>query len=199
MGKKYLKKDAVKRVFRSTNYKKQIRPSKKLPDPEFEESDRFLKSEVIFTDRAYKFYKNKTKHTKRFTQRRVFFLIRECLKVLRTRILNNESGVFIEDFGYFCIMRHPERKIRNFYIDGQVFKGKYLHTMGCMYSPIFLPIRKDLSMQQWTMDKAFDEDIIRVLKYRLRRRGKKYRMSFRFLHNLYSRENYKIDSPIRKE
>lgn len=198
MAKKYLKRDAQKRVFRSTNYKKQIPPTKKLPDPTYELSERFLKSELIFSPRAHKFYRQKTKYKKRIAKQKLFFLMRECLKEIKKRMLENESGVFIEDFGYFCMMRHPERKIRNFYIDGKVYKGKYLPTMGCMFSPVFMPIRKDLAMQQWTMDKAFDQKLINSLKYRLRIKRKKYRMSFMLLNNLYGRENSKIDPPILK-
>jgi len=198
MAKKYLKRDAVKRVFRSTNYKKQTAPTKRLPEPIYEVSERFLKSEIIFSPRAHKFYKQKTKYKKCIAKQRLFFLMRECLKEIKKRMLENESGVFIEDFGYFCMMRHPERKIRNFYIDGNVYKGKYLSTMGCMFSPVFMPIRKDYSMQQWTMDKAFDQKLINSLKYKLRKKNKKYRMSFTILNNLYGRETSKIDPPIER-
>jgi len=198
MAKKYLKRDAVKRVFRCTNHKKQIPPTKQLPEPLYEESTKFLKSELIFSPRAHKFYRQKTKYKKRIAKQKLFFLMRECLKEIKKRMLENEAGVFIEGFGYFCMMRHPERKIRNFYIDGYLVKGKYLQTMGCMYSPVFMPIRKDSSMQQWTMDKAFDQRLINSLKYRLRKKSKKYRMSFMLLNNLYGRENSKIDPPILK-
>lgn len=198
MAKRYLKKDAVRRVFRCTNHKKLIAPTKRLPEPLYEKTERFLKSELIFSPRAHKFYKQKTKYKKPFPKQKLFFLMRECLKEIKKRMLENESGVFIENFGYFCIMRHPERKIRNFYIDGYVCKGKYLPTMGCMFSPVFIPIRKDSSMQQWIMDKAFDRKVISNLKYKLRTKGKKYRISFTILNNLYGRENAKIEIPIEK-
>lgn len=198
MAKKYLKRNAVKRVFRFTNHKKQIAPTKRLPEPLYEVSERFLKSELIFSPRAHKFYRQKTKYKKRIAKQKLFFLMRECLKEIKKRMLENESGVFIENFGYFCMMRHPERKIRKFHINGYTYKGKYLPTMGCMYSPVFMPIRKDSSLHQWTMDKAFNQKLINSLKYRLRQKGKKYRMSFTILNNLYGRENYKIDPPIEK-
>lgn len=199
MGKKYLKKDATKRVFRCTNHKKQTPPTRVLPPPLYELTDKFLKSELLFSPRAHKFYRQKTKYKKKIPKQKLFFLMRECLKVVKERLLENESGVFIDNFGYFCIMRHPERKIRNFYFGGYKFKGKYIPTSGCIYSPVFLPIRKDSSMHQWTMDKAFDKRVISSLKYRLVKKGKKYRMSLIVLNNLYGRENSKIELPIKKQ
>jgi len=198
MGKKYSKKDAIRRVFRCTGYKNQIPPTRKLPEPSYEETDKFLKSELIFSPRAHKFYRQKTKYKRKIAKQKLFFLMRECLKVIKERLLENESGVFIDNFGYFCIMRHPERKIRSFFIKNFFVKGKYLQTSGCIYSPVFIPIRKDSSMHQWTMDKAFDKKVNTGLRYRLRKKGKKYRMSLIVLNNLYGRENSKIELPIKK-
>lgn len=198
MAKKYLKSEAKKRIFRFTGAKKIIPPTKRLPDPLYEESNDFLKSEIIFSPRAHKYYKQKSKYKRVIAKQKLFFLMRESLKVIKERLLENEAGVFIDNFGYFCMMRHPERKIRKFNINGNVFKGKYVNTMGCMYSPVFLPIRKDSLMNQWTMDKAFNRKLIQSLKYRIRKKGVRYKMYLTLMNNIYGRENSKIELPIIK-
>lgn len=108
-------------------------------------------------------------------------------------MLNNERGVFIENFGYFAIIRSPinTRSIKT------PFPKKDIRTAGERYRPIFLPIRKASDLNQYTMDKAFCQSVYSGIETRLEK-NKEWKFTYTLLHNLYGRENYKINPPIEK-
>jgi hypothetical protein len=108
-------------------------------------------------------------------------------------MLNNERGVFIENFGYFGIIKSPiNTRTRKTPIS-----PKGLQATGDRYKPIFLSVRKGGGLNYFTLDKGFHPSLYTGIAYRLKQ-GKDYKFSYTLLHNLYGRENNKINPPIEK-
>ena len=138
---------------------------------ELEESKDFVNIEDTFSYRMYDAYKRKSKDPMLLTEYRK--LIDTFFVKVRKHLLDNEAGVFIKDFGYFCIIRNPKPQRRN-------FKFSMKHR----FEPTFIPIRKDTLMQTWTMDNTFLNFIHYVLRMKMLK-GKKYKMAYTMLNNLY--------------
>jgi len=175
------KEDTVKRVFRFTPSNKGLpirqQNKKRKIEPVFIETDKYVNLETLLSQRVYLYYKSKVK--KPIYKRDFYALIKRYFKQLADHLLENEAGVFIKNFGYFCIIRHPKKRV----------VGKYMsiHTTGHTYFVTFIPIRKDTALQQWTMDRTFSKGFVtRKMSTKLRR-GKKYKTAYIVLQNLYGR------------
>lgn len=138
---------------------------------EFRVSEEFVNIEDTFSYRMYDAYKRKSKNPMVLTEYRK--LINKFFIAVRKHLLNNEAGVFIKDFGYFCIIRNPKPQRKN-------FKFSMKHK----FEPTFIPIRKDNLMQTWTLDHTFLHFIHFVLRMKMLK-GKKYKMAYTMLNNLY--------------
>jgi len=172
----------VKRVFRHTRIAgalsiRQKAYLKKIA-PKFIETDKYVNLEDPLSVRGYEYYKNRTENPMNRKKWQAF--MKKFLKRMSNSITENEAGVFIKKFGYFCIFKHPRKKVN---------KGGYknIHTMGHLYLPTFIPIRKDALMQQWTMDRAFHKGMVNMKMGNQLRAGKKYKTAFTVLQNLYGR------------
>jgi hypothetical protein len=189
---RYPKEDRVKRVFRHTKIKgalsiRQKNYLKKI-QPKFVETDKYVNLENPISVRGYEFYKRKTENP--ITREAWTKFMRMFLRKMSNHIVDNEAGVFIKKFGYFCIFKHPKKKVN---------KGGYknIHTMGHLYLPTFIPIRKDVLMQQWTMDRTFHKGMINMKMGSRLRAGKKYKTAFTVLQNLYgTTQVYAIEKQI---
>jgi hypothetical protein len=179
---RYPVENRVKRVFRHTRIEgaltiRQKRYLNKIK-PVFLETDKYVNLENPISVRGYEYYKTRTENP--MNRQAWTKFMRQFLKRMSNSITENEAGVFIKKFGYFCIFKHPRKKVN---------KGGYknIHTMGHLYLPTFIPIRKDTLMQQWTMDRAFHKGMVNMkMGYQLRA-GKKYKTAFTVLQNLYGR------------
>lgn len=189
---RYPKEKRVKRIFkraktasplsiRQKNYLKKI-------EPKFIETDKYVNLENPLSVRGYEFYKRNTENPinrKAWTK-----FMRMFLRKMSNHIVDNDAGVFIKKFGYFCIFKHPKKKVN---------KGGYknIHTMGHLYLPTFIPIRKDALMQQWTMDRTFHKGMINMKMGNRLRAGKRYKTAFTVLQNLYgTTQVYAIEKQI---
>lgn len=196
MGKKnYAGTKPEKKVFRHSkiNQQHKLKPTRKLPDFEYLETNKTTNCQKIDSERAYKFYTNKSKQKKKLGKETVHILFKLFLKELRLQMLNNERGVFIENFGYFGVIKSPI----NTRTEKTPISQKGLEATGDRYKPIFLPIIKNTNLNCFTLDKGFNESLYRGINYRLTK-GKEYKFCYTILHNLYGRENNKINPPIEK-
>lgn len=172
----------VKRVFRHTRVEGALSIRQKVYlkkiQPKFIETDKYVNLEDPLSVRGYEYYKTRTENPMNRKKWQAF--MKKFLKRMSNNITENEAGVFIKKFGYFCIFKHPRKKVN---------KGGYknIHTMGHLYLPTFIPIRKDALMQQWTMDRAFHKGMVNMKMGNQLRAGKKYKTAFTVLQNLYGR------------
>ena len=148
--------------------KKPIKPKRK---PLLRDTEDFVNIEDTLSMRMYDEYRTKVKNPMSIIKFRK--VIKKFFVELRKQMLNNEAGVFIKNFGYFCFIRNPKPNKRN-----------HRHTMGHNFKPTFIPIRKDNLMQTWTMDGTFVHFIDFVKRMKMLK-GKKYKMAFTMLNNLY--------------
>lgn len=179
---RYPKELRVKRVFRNTQIEGALSIFDKIRlkkiAPKFKETDKYVNLEDPISVRGYEYYKKRTENSvSRMTWQK---FMKAFLRKMSNHITENEAGVFIKKFGYFCIFKHPKKKVN---------KGGYknIHTMGHLYLPTFIPIRTDTLMQQWTMDRTFHKGMINMKMGNQLRAGKKYKTAFTVLQNLYGR------------
>ena len=125
------------------------------------------------------------------TQKRVNTILKHTMKTIAKRTAYNEGGVFIKNFGYFCIIRYPKPAIAKSFFG----KERWLnfHTGGYAYSPVFIPIRKDLKLKEWVMERAFHPYNLTRIMSELLREGKRYKMAFSLLYNLFAHRNKTVD------
>ena len=179
---RYPEEKRIKRIFRHTRVEGalsilQKRYLKKI-EPKFIETDRYVNLEDPISVRGYEYYKKRTENPLKRSEWQVF--MKAFLRRMSGHIVENDAGVFIKKFGYFCIFKHPRKRIN---------RGGFrnIHTMGHLYLPTFIPIRTDNAMQQWTMDRTFHKGMINMKMGNQLRRGKKYKTAFTVLQNLYGR------------
>ena len=198
---KYPKEDRVKRTFRHSKSTRGIAPTRVLPEPLINtENTKFFNSEILLmSKRFHKYYKLHSKQKRKMPLYSCSMLINCFFKEVKMLLLENEAGVFLEGFGYFCFMKSPVRKIKKFVTAKAVFYGRYIYAMGAPYKPIFISIRKDGKLRDFTMDRGFNRGITNSGKYRASVKGKKYKMIFTILQNLYGRENLKAIVPNRRK
>lgn len=189
MAHRYPKEKRVKRVFRLTASTKGMPPRNKKKikkNTRPKKVDRYSKIdkvEDLITMRVYRYYKMHRK-----SQEKVNYVdwkpkIKKFLKSMQEHILENESGVFIKNLGYFFILRHNALSFR-------VTKGK-ISGEGRKYTPVFVPMRKDNLLDTWSMDYAFNHTVYSKT-YKKIDAGYKYRMAYCILHNLYTNSNQEI-------
>jgi len=194
--KSYPKSQAVKKIRRSSkiNQSKKNQITRRLPEFEFIVSQNAYNCQKLCSSRSYKFYTNKCKTKNKLSESTLYKVFNIFLKELRLQMLNNERGVFIENFGYFGILRSPI----NTRTENTPFPKKSIQTAGERHRPIFLPIRKSSDMNLYSMDKAFHPSVYRGIENRAYK-DKEWKFTYTLLHNLYGRDNYKINPPIPKE
>ena len=195
MGKKknYLATKPPKKVFRfsKVNRLAKARLLRVLPDFEFIDSLETHNCQKIDSSRGYAYYKFKSKQKKKLSELCISRLVRIFFKELRFQMLNNERGVFLKNLGYFAVIKSPKNIMRHY----TQISTKDIKDTGEKYLPIFLPIRKDGQLNGFIMDGAFTSNIKRAILYRLKK-GKEYKFAFTLLHNLYGRQDTKINPPI---
>lgn len=117
-------------------------------------------------------------------------IARFFFKKMKEKMLHNEAGVFIKNFGYFCFVRYPQRQIVRRRKKKKIFTN--YHTEGHLYSPTFIPIRKDTALREWSMEGSFYFTLRKKMSDLLIS-GKKYKMAFSLLHNMYGHASKKTN------
>jgi hypothetical protein len=130
---------------------------------------------------------------KDFTKKEIFSIIYQTLKTIGERTVRNEAGVFIKDFGYFCVVRYPQRRIMEGFVQGRKKKYMNFQTNGFPHSITFISIRKDNLLKEWVMERAFHKYHTTRIMSELLKEGKKYKMNFSLLYNLYGNRVYTVD------
>lgn len=130
---------------------------------------------------------------KGLTRKEVFSIIYQTLKTIGERTVRNEAGVFIKNFGYFCVVRYPQRRIMEGFVQGKKKKYMNFQTKGYPHSITFISIRKDNLLKEWVMERAFHKYHTTRIMSELLKEGKKYKMNFSLLYNLYGNRVYTVD------
>ena len=128
----------------------------------------------------YTFYRsyNKIPKTKKVKGREELRKVIDCIcKNIGEGIVENPGGVIVDGLGYFFVWM-PPRKGTYFTIrpgEGSTENYNY-HTDHYMYFPTFLPFKPKIrTLQAWTMDKAFCDNVKLGIRDKLEEGGK-YRM-----------------------
>lgn len=188
MGKKRLKLPELKKKFPRAKSANPIPFTYRLPEAEYYEDKPFYRCESIYSSRAYKYYRVHKKRKRVFSKMGFVRIMKLFFKALKKAICDNEAGVFIEKFGYFCVMHSPQRRVKEY----GTFIGKYIHSLGIRHTPVFIPIRKDSAMRHWCLE--FPVAIQKRVDRRVAK-GRKYECIYSVLQNLYGRENVKVYPP----
>lgn len=109
-------------------------------------------------------------------------IVKTIFQVIAERLVENEAGVFIRNFGYFFIWKIPNRNLRySITTKGEEVKTRpNFYTDNYMYSPIFLP---DTSIKSWSMDNTFNNSFKQELSKELNT-GKRYKTYMYTFKNL---------------
>lgn len=143
-----------------------------------------FKIEKTLAPRVYKHYKLNRRNKDFITYKYDWKpMISKFFKVFRKHLLENESGVFIKDFGYFFIMRHDRLTKR--------IKFQKIHAEGKKYNPVFAPIRKDILFDTWTMDYGFSNTITQNM-YENIENGVRYKMAYSLLYSIYGNKQNQL-------
>ena len=110
-------------------------------------------------------------------------IVNTFFTVVSDKIIDSQSGVYLEDLGYFGVMKYPKvpdhaLNMMNTY---KSMEG------GVIYKITFLPIRKDSKFDMWT----FESGIARTLERRVYDKvysRHKYKFIYTLLHGMYSRK-----------
>jgi nucleoid DNA-binding protein len=93
-----------------------------------------------------------------------------CFNIISDQLLEKPGGVYIHNFGYFCILQRPKRKAikyKNKY--GYTKENFNTKTKSYVYNLVFIPvkhIRNSLSV--WSMDRTFKRSVRMRLRMKLR-------------------------------
>lgn len=109
-------------------------------------------------------------------------IVKMIFQVIAEKLVTNEAGVFIRNFGYFFIWKIPNRNLRySITQKGEDIKTKAnFYTDNYMYSPIFVP---DNTLKGWSMDNTFNNTLKQDLSKQLNA-GKKYKTYIHTFKNL---------------
>lgn len=130
---------------------------------------------------------------KALSQKRMRTILKHTLKTIAKRTAYNEAGVFIKNFGYFCIIRYPHKKIVEGFVGKDKKKYMNFQTKGFPHSMTFIPIRKDNALKEWVMERAFHRYNTTRIMSELLKEGKRYKMAFSLLHNLFANRTKTVD------
>lgn len=176
---RYPVEDRIKRTFRHTKTKNDVPPIKKLPEPLWDNHKLVVKSEITLSPRLHKFYRWNTKFKKKITLSRYKAFMKRFLRRMMEKLLFNQAGVFIENFGYFFMHLRPvPRKHRK--------RKPSVFNRNEIYLPMFMPIRKDGVLHQWTMDRMFTQGFRARLNRRVNTEKVDYRSALTNLIAFYA-------------
>lgn len=130
---------------------------------------------------------------KGLTKKDIYKIIYKTLQTIAERTVRNEAGVFVKNFGYFCIVRYPQRRIMEGFVQGRRKKYMNFQTKGFPHSITFIPIRKDTLLKEWVMERAFHKYYTTRIMSQLLSEGKRYKMNFSLLHNLHGNRINTVD------
>lgn len=128
----------------------------------------FPNYETLTSRKAYDFYrKNRKRCPSGINEYNLYKkAISGIFNIIGTMMVESEGGVYIEGFGYLCMIAYPnewkDRNTRGKSLFQRLKKHQY-------YFPYFIP---DVELKGWTLSEAFEDKLIRKahaqdIKYKL--------------------------------
>lgn len=126
----------------------------------------------------YEFYKkHRSKKSKKITEFKFFSpAFRVLFTGIQQLILEKEAGLYLRDFGYFCIVMNPHKITR------RGLKRQYRHYFPHFFCD-FIP-----HMQNFTMDRTFSRKGIKEPLLTRAYNGQKYRFTYEAVVNIYNQQ-----------
>jgi len=140
----------------------------------------------IASKRAFRHYQDNA----RFRNKENTYRHHDYAKIVRSfygkiarDLVAKESGVFIKNFGYFTVLRHPRKTALKFFDGKTYFNPK---TDNYMYSPSFFGISKKKPLLNfWLMDRTFSRTKVRTPLSKELKQGRIYKTLVSTLSSLY--------------
>lgn len=143
----------------------------------------------LLTDKhAFKYYRENSKHRNFDNIGRMedhAAIVRAFYKKIGDKMITNNNGVFLKNFGYFTILMNPIKTtpiIKRGWLENRTILNP--HTDRRVFHPVFLPICNNAKFKYFIMDKSFVRPLKMKLKDSLRRKVK-YMNNYGFLNSLY--------------
>jgi len=137
-------------------------------------NNRVGKSHRILANTIWKEYK-KTTPPKKYSfanREELKTVVKEIFKVIAERLVENEGGVLIRNFGYFFNWKVPKQMQYTLTSKGKYVQKFNLYGNKAMHLPTFVP---STDMEGWSMDNTFNRELKKELSHKLNN-GKKYKM-----------------------
>lgn len=146
-----------------------------------------LKRESITNQKAFSFYKERSKFRKvRNTPNLTKYnkIISSFYKKIGGKMLEKKGGVFLPGFGYFVILLNPIKQVFD-----SVYKTEEVillnpHSNSMMYHPSFISTCVDASMKSFVMDRYFNRDFKRKLAIKIKK-GVKFTNHYGLLLSIF--------------
>ena len=171
-GEKKIRRHSKYRTCIPIRQQKKIDKINKYIPPKIIPSKDYILLQDLESERAYHYYKTRVKNPVTFKTFKSF--IKKLFKEMRKHLIENEAGVFIKNFGYFMIQQSLRKSLM------------------LSYSLSFVPIRKDLKMNTWVMDKSESRYGFTMYVNHQRNIGHRYKTALVLLQNLYGRHELEI-------
>lgn len=149
--------------------------------------DKVLPRRSVLGREGYKFYKencSKEARSKNINRENHPKIISSIYKKVAEKLLENKSGVYMEDLGYFCIMMYPKRMMLRKPYSKTGEKYFNLETNNYPYSPQWIHSMYPKRYFFWTLDRTFSETSIKDPLSELLIAGKKYVMEYTLVRSL---------------
>lgn len=136
---------------------------------------------------AFNYYKDNAKfRNKENTYRLTDYskIVRSFYDKIARDLVANEAGVFIKNFGYFTVLRHPTKYVGFKYPNGKSYFNP--KTDNYIYSPVFFGVAKAKPLLNfWVMDRAFSRSKVKEPLSEALKQGTKYKTLVSTLSSLY--------------
>lgn len=107
-------------------------------------------------------------------------------KTIAKNLINKEGGVVLNNFGYLCHWKSPDKKIFKIPVKGGYKLIANYHTNGYFYNTsLFTNILGKNPFKGWSLDKSFHRDIKKG-RYLKLRSGIKYKFYYSLVRRLYT-------------
>lgn len=107
-------------------------------------------------------------------------VITTIFKNIAEGIIENTSGVYMDKWGYFGILKYPQVPESVYLLDGAL----KMYEGGVIYRPVFLPIRTDRKLAPWTFNGTFSRKMLNQI-YDKVYQNHKYKFSYSPLRAVY--------------
>lgn len=124
----------------------------------------------------------KNKKTKRVSELNWRKAMIGIFSEIAERMVENRSGVFMENWGYFGMLKYP--RVPESIMDTMPHKIVNPVDGGVLYMPTFIPIRKDTKLDGWVFGRNFSRSIVKGLTEKLYE-GHKYTFSYSLMRAMY--------------